>query len=81
MALRVRASRSKSSTLNILVFIGLLQVETCILFVTLPNKTIPTNEVSCKFMGGNSLRYATTLKSWVTIGILVVKRKNASSRT
>ena len=38
-------------------------------------------EMSCVFMGESSLPHVTTLKSLVTIGILIVKRKNASSKT
>ena len=38
-------------------------------------------EMSCVFMGDSSLRHVTTLKGLVTIGILIVKRKNASSKT
>ena len=40
-----------------------------------------TIEVLRKFMGGSSLHYVTTLKILVAIGILLVKRKNASSKT
>ena len=36
-------------------------------------------EMSCGFMGESSSQHVTTLKSLVTIGILIVKRKNASS--
>ena len=38
-------------------------------------------EMSCVFMGESSSLHVTTLKSLVTIGILIVKRKNASSKT
>ena len=38
-------------------------------------------EMSCVFMGESSSPHVTTLKSLVTIGILIVKRKNASSKT
>ena len=38
-------------------------------------------EMSCVFMGESSSPHATTLKSLVTICILMVKRKNASSKT
>ena len=38
-------------------------------------------EISCVFMGESSSPHVTTLKSLVTIGILIVKRKNASSKT
>ena len=37
-------------------------------------------EMSSIFMGEKSLPHVTTLKSVVTIGILIVKRKNASSK-
>ena len=37
-------------------------------------------EMSCVFMGESSLPHITTLKSLVTIGIVIVKRKNASSK-
>ena len=38
-------------------------------------------EVSCVFMGESSSQYVNTLKSVVAIGILMVKGKNASSKT
>ena len=38
-------------------------------------------KVPCVFMGESSAQYVTTLKSLVIIGILIVKRKNASSKT
>ena len=38
-------------------------------------------EMSYIFMGESSSLHVTTLKSLVTIGILIVKRKNASSKT
>ena len=38
-------------------------------------------EMSCVFMGESPLPHVTTLKSLVIIGILIVKRKNASSKT
>ena len=37
-------------------------------------------DVPCKFMGGSSSRYVSTLISLVTKGILIVKRKNASPK-
>ena len=37
-------------------------------------------EMSSIFMGERSLPHVTTLKSVVTIAILIVKRKNASSK-
>ena len=36
---------------------------------------------ACAFMGENSSHHVTTLKSLMTIDILIVKRKNASSET
>ena len=38
-------------------------------------------EMSCIFMGESSSSHVTTLNRLVTIGILIVKRKNASSKT
>ena len=38
-------------------------------------------EMSCVFMGESSSPHVTTLKSFVIMGILIVKRKNASSKT
>ena len=38
-------------------------------------------KMSCVFMGDSSSSHVTTLKSVVSIGILIVKRKNASSIT
>ena len=38
-------------------------------------------EMSCIFMGESSSPHVTTLKSLVTIGVLIVKRKNSSSKT
>ena len=38
-------------------------------------------EMPCVFLGESSLPHVTTLKCLVTIGILIVKRKNASSKT
>ena len=38
-------------------------------------------EMSCGFMGESSSPHVTTLKSLVTIGILIVKRKNTLSKT
>ena len=38
-------------------------------------------EMTCVFMGDSSSPYIATLKSLVTIGILIVMRKNASSKT
>ena len=38
-------------------------------------------EMSCGFMGESPLPHVTSLKSLVTIGILIVKRKNTSSKT
>ena len=38
-------------------------------------------EMSSVFMGERSLLHVTALKSLVTIGILIDKRKNASSKT
>ena len=38
-------------------------------------------EMSCAFMGESSSPHVTTLKSLVTIGILIFKRKNVSSKT
>ena len=38
-------------------------------------------EITCLFMGESSLTHVTTLKSLVTIGILIVKRENASSKS
>ena len=38
-------------------------------------------EMPCVFMSESSSPHVTTLKSLVTIGILIVKRKNASSKT
>ena len=38
-------------------------------------------ELSCKIMGRSSTRYATTLKSLMTIVNLIAKWKNASSKT
>ena len=37
-------------------------------------------EMSCVFMGESFLQHVTTLESLVIIGILIVKRKNASSK-
>ena len=37
-------------------------------------------EMSCVFIGESSLPHVATLKSLVAIGILIVKRKNASSK-
>ena len=37
-------------------------------------------EMSCVFMGKSSLPHAATLKRLMTIGILIVKRKNGSSK-
>ena len=64
------------NTLSSLVSIHLLQVEIRILFVSWPHQTTPRI-----FMGESSSQQATTLKSLVTIGILMVKRKNVSSNT
>ena len=38
-------------------------------------------EMSCVFLGESSSPHVTTLKSLMPIGILIVKRKNASSKT
>ena len=38
-------------------------------------------EISCVFMGEGPLPHVTTLKSLVTIDILIVMKKNASSKT
>ena len=38
-------------------------------------------EMSCVFMGESSSPHVTTLKSLVIIGILIVNRENASSKT
>ena len=38
-------------------------------------------EMSCAFVGETSLQHFTTLKSLVTTGILIVKRKSAPSKT
>ena len=38
-------------------------------------------EMSCVFVGQSSSLHVTTLKSLATIGILIVKRENASSET
>ena len=38
-------------------------------------------EMSCVFLGESSSLHVTTLKSLVTIGILIVKTKNASSKS
>ena len=48
-----------------------------ILLVTWSNKTTP----SFIFMGESSSQHVTTLKCFVTIGILIVKRKLTSSKT
>ena len=37
--------------------------------------------MSCIYMNESSLQHAATMKIWVIIGILIVKRKNASSKT
>ena len=52
--------------------IALWRSQLCILFVTWPHKTTPSRYY---------LQHATTLKSLVIIGILIVKKKNASSKT
>lgn len=51
--------------------------------VETPNKTSQDNliEMSRNLMGGSSLQYVTSRTSLVTIGILIVKRKIASSKT
>ena len=36
--------------------------------------------MSCIYMGESSLQHVITLKSLVIIGILIVKKKNASSK-
>ena len=59
------------------MFIGLLQVKV-ICHVTLQDQ--PT-DVSRRFLSRCSPRYVTTLISFVTIGILIVKRENTSSKT
>ena len=38
-------------------------------------------EMSCVFMGESPSQHVTSLKSLATIDILIVKRKNASSKT
>ena len=55
----------------------------CIFSVGLctPLRTKDSVEMPCMFIGESSSQHGTTLKSLVTIGILIVKRKNASSKT
>ena len=65
------------STLPSVVSIHIMQVEICILFVTWPHKTTPLDVMHIYWWK----LHATTLKSLVIIGILIVKRKNASSKT
>ena len=60
-----------------MVSIHIMQVEICILFVTWPHKTTPLDVMHIYWWK----LHATTLKSLVIIGILIVKRKNASSKT
>ena len=49
-------------------------------FICHVNHKSHAGELSCLFVGESSSQHVTTLKSLVTIGILIVKRKNVSSK-
>ena len=67
------------STLLSAVSIHLLQVKICMLFLTWPHKTTLLRCHAC--MGEISSQHVTTLKSLVIIAILIVKMKNALTKT
>ena len=73
------ASYTKSSSFPSEVSIYLLQVEIRILRHVTPKDY--SVGISCIFMSVKSSLRVTTLRSLVTIGILRVNRKNASSKT
>ena len=49
-------------------------------FICHVNHKSHAGELSCVFVGESSSQHVTTLKTLVTIGILIVKRKNVSSK-
>ena len=79
VVLRVGASRSNSARYLVCVYRSSASGDMYfICHLTLQYQPI---DLSCKFMGGSSSRYMSTLTSLVTIVILIIKREYDSSKT